>query len=324
MAGKRATLGEIASVLSPLKNILVLSHYNPDADAYGSSLGLTWALRQQGKTVICLNETDIIERYKFVPGVLEIQKNAIQGAWDAVVVCDCGDASRIGAKIRETLPKGVCLINIDHHVSNDFFGELNYVDSTASSTCEIIFKLLGAMKCKLDAQISTCLLTGIMGDTGSFRYASTTSDTFLAAAELIKSGAELNKISQGLYSSDTVGAVRLKAKALLNLEFEADKRLALMVVDSSMYQLFDSKADETEGLVERARDIVGVEVAALMYQDQDLWRISLRSRTDKLDVSKVAAGFGGGGHKCAAAFRTRKSLTEIKPELIKELKKLFN
>jgi phosphoesterase RecJ-like protein len=212
------------------------------------------------------------------------------------------------------------VINIDHHTSNDKFGHLNLVVERASSTSELIFDLLAALEERtgrgdiITQNAAVCLLGGIIGDTGSFRYPSTTAKTFLTAHTLLLRGARPDVLTQELFAKQSMSAVKLQAEALTGLTLHSNG-FAEVVVSQEMLTRLGADILDSESLAERARDIEGVRVSALYKQDVDLWRVSLRTREPAVDLSVVAQSFGGGGHKAAAAFRWRKDLETLQLEL---------
>ncbi|RIL11288.1 MAG: bifunctional oligoribonuclease/PAP phosphatase NrnA, partial [Proteobacteria bacterium] len=207
----------------------------------------------------------------------------------------------------------------DHHTSNSLFGSVNLVDEHASSTSEMIYHLLKAGSFEITKEVAICLFAGIMADTGSFRYSNTTQQTFLAAADLTHLGASSDLIGRAMFGNNSQGAVRLHALALSALKLHFDGKICELVVDDEMVKASGASVDDSDGLVEKGRDITGVLISFLIRWDGEIWRVSLRSREARYDVSKVAQIFGGGGHKSAAAFRWRKSLEELKPRLLVEL-----
>jgi len=319
MTARGQSLQELAAAIRAASSILVVSHYNPDADAYGSSCGLTLALQSLGKTVKCLNENGVLPRYDFIPGVAAVEAAWPAGHWDLCIACDCGDRGRIGESFRDKVAGFPRLMNIDHHASNDLFGHLNYVLDSASSTAEIIFELLIELGTTLSPAMATALFAGISADTGSFRYASTAARTFAVAEALVRSGAEPAKVSQALYGSDSVALVRLHADAVMRMELHAGGRVSLIAVTREMFAAHGALPEDADPLVERGRDIVGVDIAVLLKQDPDLWRVSLRSKRAGIDVSAVARAFGGGGHKMAAGFRWRRDVAELRALLLPKL-----
>jgi phosphoesterase RecJ-like protein len=208
------------------------------------------------------------------------------------------------------------------------FGHLNYVIEGASSTSELIFELLKA--CEVGEQrtdvitleAAACLLSGIIGDTGSFRYPSTTAHTFRVAAELVERGARPDILTQELFATQSLVALRLQSDALGAVTVHQNG-FAEVVVTQDMLKKHGADILDADSLAERARDIEGVKVSALYKQDVDLWRISLRSRRGVVDVSDIAQSFGGGGHKAAAAFRWRNDLASLQERVRAAIEKVL-
>jgi phosphoesterase RecJ-like protein len=318
---KQHSLAEIATVLRGLKRVVVLSHYNPDPDAYGSSCGLALSLRAMGKEVVCVNESGILPRLLWIPGVNGIQNTFPAGAWDAAIACDCGDAARVGDTLKQTIKSFPIIVNLDHHASNDFFGHYNYVKPEACSTAEIISDLVDTMKAPWSADVATCLFAGLSADTGSFKYSSTTAKTFALAQSLVGHGASPVAVAQELYAGNSLASVKLHAEALSGMELLEQGRIAKVVVTTEMFARYHAIKEDADPLVEIARDIEGVVVAVLLKQDTGLWRVSLRAKDTRVDVSRIAALFGGGGHKAAAGFRWKKDFDELQQKLIAEVTK---
>jgi phosphoesterase RecJ-like protein len=316
---KNNSLDEIAKAINSAKKVAVFSHYNPDTDAYGSSCGMFLTLKHLGKPVCCVNESGILQRDAFLPGVSEVQAKIPDGDWDTAIVCDCGDQNRVGDSLKSQLSRFATVINVDHHASNPHFGTLNYVFPKASSTAEIIFEVLQHMKVKLLPEVATCLLAGIYGDTGSFRYSNTSARVLEVARELVLAGAKPAEISNELYGRVSLQALKLEAAALAGLNIHFGGKLSEVVIPEQMYKSLGATSDDTDPIVDRIRAIEGVKIAVLIRQVGDLWKISMRSSDDRADLSLVAAQFGGGGHKAAAAFRWRKGIDELRPLLLKAL-----
>jgi phosphoesterase RecJ-like protein len=323
-------LSAIIAAVRASERIVVVSHTNPDADAYGSSCGLAWGLQALGKKVTVHNDHGFIPRYRIIPGAEWVLK----GAWaqlserDLLMVVDCGGADRVGDELVPLLNVAPVVVNIDHHSSNTMFGHLNYVIEGASSTSELIFELLKA--CEVGEQrtdvitleAAACLLSGIIGDTGSFRYPSTTAHTFRVAAELVERGARPDILTQELFATQSLVALRLQSDALGAVTVHQNG-FAEVVVTQDMLKKHGADILDADSLAERARDIEGVKVSALYKQDVDLWRISLRSRRGVVDVSDIAQSFGGGGHKAAAAFRWRNDLASLQERVRAAIEKVL-
>jgi len=310
------------NLLSTCNRIAVVSHYNPDVDAYGSSLGLIHALKSWDKKVVCMNETGIVGRYDFLPGLSEVKSTLSDEPWDALVVCDCGAWKRVGDKLGPSIKRPQFVLNIDHHTSNEQFGTHNLINESACSTSEIIYEIIKSSGKAFPRESAICLLAGMYGDTGSFRYSSTTAKTFEIAATLVSLGAEPHSIATALYGRTSLGAVRLEAAAMNGLKTHFNGQVVEIFVNQEMLDRSGAILEDADGLVEKGRDIDGVKISVCIREDADILRISLRSIGPEFNVSEIAQSFGGGGHKVAAAFRWRKSLDELRTELLTSLEKL--
>ncbi len=317
-ASFRASLPQATEAIRKASSIAILSHYSPDPDAFGSSCGLALALRASGKTVSIINQDGPVEKLAFIPGANTILAS-LNGNFDLLIVCDCGDIKRVGESLEDAVKAHPAVINLDHHASNDCFGNIHLLDETASSSAELVLELIEFLTITIDSSIATALLFGMVADTGSFRYSSTSAHTLESAARLVRHGASLHKVCDQLFSQASLTTIRLHAEVLSSLRLLEDSKVCVLVVPPEMVQRLSARSEDSEGLVEKGRDIQGVRVSALIRWVDDLWRISLRSRDPRWDVSVVAKEFGGGGHKAAAAFRWRNSLPELEAKLLPRL-----
>lgn len=322
--GSDISFAEAADLLKGARRALVISHYNPDADAYGSACGLTIGLRALGIDAHCVNEDGRSERYAYIPGLnlVESEVRSSDG-WDIVVICDCGDLGRVGEKFKPVVTSARQVLNIDHHVSNPGYGTHNLVRDKASSTAELVFEILDLMPGALTVDAATCLYVGIVGDTGSFRYSSTSARTFEIAAKLVRLGVKSDKVAHAMFSCNPLASVRLQTEAMSGLKILFGGKAAEVVVTNEMYQRFGATREDADNLVERARDIEGVLVSILIKQDREIWRVSLRSSDAACNVSEIASSMGGGGHKMAAAFRWSKSLDELQAILHSKIEEML-
>lgn len=313
--GTQNSLAELVDEIRSHAAVVVVSHYSPDPDAYGSSCGLTLALQAAGKRVVCVNEDGASERLNFIPGVRKVEADFPENFADLLIAVDCGDARRVGDRLSSGVRKFKRVINIDHHSSNDLFGTLNYVDAHASSTSELVLKLLEQMQIPISADVATCLYAGLSADTGSFKHSSTSAEAFAIAGRLVSYGAMPSEIAQQLYSSNNLSTVKLQAEAIAGMQLFANGEVAEVVVTTEMAQRLGADPEETDELKQVAQSVKGVKASVVIRESADLWRVSLRSRTPQYNVAAVAEQFGGGGHKCAAAFRWRKSLEDLRKKL---------
>lgn len=318
--------------VSKSTRIVISTHEHPDADAYGSACGLALALRQMGKEICLVNGTPLIERSRFIPAAEDVVEKIPENfEFESFIICDCGALSRVGDKILEQIAANPHkpILNIDHHISNDSFGSANIVIPEASSTAEVICALLAENNVSMTKDTATCLYAGISADSGSFKYSCVRPYTFEAASLCVAAGASPWGIAQELYSNNSLVQIKLHAKAMQEMTLHHSSKLALISTTDAMIKSCDALLSDSEGLVEKGRDIAGVEVSILMKEDlledkTSLWRVSLRSKSNDVDVSAVAQKFGGGGHKAAAAFRSSKPRDQIEKSLLAEFDLILN
>jgi bifunctional oligoribonuclease and PAP phosphatase NrnA len=316
---------DVISAIKAKKYITVLSHMSPDSDAYGSSCGLALALGGLPNKEIWLCNVDAaIDSHAFLPG-REFVKASLPSSdeWysdqSLLVVLDCGDRKRIGDAWVPMLSRFPLVANVDHHNGNENFGHINVVLSERSSTCEIVFEIVQALPISVSRSVATNLMAGIVGDTGSFRYSKVTSRTFEIAGALVEAGANSERVATELFGSRPLEAVRLESLAIASMELLSNNRAAVMTVTADMLSETGASPSMTDGFAEKARDIHGVNVAALLRIDEGIWKVSMRSVSNSYDVSELARSFGGGGHKQAAAFRWFRGLDELKQKLVPAL-----
>lgn len=313
------------SLLSILKKehiISVISHINPDGDSIGSLLALGTALKRLYNTVYIFINDELPKKYTFLPGVQDIivYKHEEEINFDFCFVLDCGDSKRLGYS-EIILNKSNVVVNIDHHISNTNFGDINIIDINASSTSEIVFNLLKNNNIPIDKKIATCLYTGITTDTGNFTYDNTTSYTHRVAAELMEQAIDLTNITFHLYQNKPLNSVEFLGDMLRRLKTSFDGKLAIITITEDDLEKYNLSSSDVDGVINYARDIQGVEIAILLKETSDGFvKIGLRSK-NTIDVSKLAGKFGGGGHKKAAGATVKGSLVEVQEKIEVQIKK---
>lgn len=316
----KCNVKDIAKLIEPLKRVVLVCHFDPDGDAYGAMLGLKICLEKRGVSVVCVNQSPLIERFKCFPYASSvINKIPEPDGFDAAIVVDCGALVRVGDEIIPGLKKFKQVLNIDHHFANDEFGTHNWVSIESSSASEMILEVALESKWEIPKEAAWCFMAGLMWDTGSFSYSCTSKRTFELAAMLRGYGIAPNEVSTELFESTPMQTVRLQADALSHMEVYEQGKVAVIVVPKELYQRYQAEKDASEGLAEQARRTKGVAVSVMMRQEDDFWKVSLRSKYHKVDVQKIAASFGGGGHKMAAAMRFKRKLPEFKDQVIAEV-----
>lgn len=316
-------LEKIASAITASETVAILPHVSADGDALGSSLALALALSDRGKSISVLLEEKVPLIYAFLPGLnYATVYEACDMRYDMVLALDCGDIGRLGSR-KQVFESATATANIDHHTTNTRFAMLNYVDDTASSTGEIIFALLGLMGCKLDQNIAASLYTAIATDTGGFRYSNTTAQTHKTVAVLLSLGVDAAAISRQVFDITSYEKVKLTGAAIQSLELVAEGRIAVMTLSNEAIRNTGAAEEDSDGIINIARNIRGVEVAAMLRQlDNGDIKVNLRSNT-YVDVSAVAERYSGGGHKRAAGFTVIGNPEQVKAELLEDLQRVL-
>ncbi|MCW2277893.1 DHH family phosphoesterase [Heliophilum fasciatum] len=299
--GPSELLDSIVTVLTEAKKVLVVAHLIPDGDTLGSLSALLSAFGAQGIEAVGCCDDAVPRIYRFLPGMEQVYRpeSMPAGPFDVVVVVDCGDLGRVG-NVRPWLEKADKVVNIDHHVGNTAFGQINWLDPSAAATGEMILTLIEHAQWPIDEQIATALYTSLVTDTGSFRFSNTTPMTMRRAALLRERGAEVNRITSEIYERRSLASLRILAAALPTMTLSADGRIAWLSVSISDMERFGAVQEDLEGLIDYPRSIDGVEIAILFRQlDAQHVKVGLRS-TGAADVNAVARQFGGGGHRKAA------------------------
>ena len=314
-------LRRISEQISRFRRFLITSHERPDGDAIGSELALRQILEDLGKESVVYNQDRTPGNYLFLPGSGRIVHELPPlEHFDAAFILDCSDLSRIGEEALRigTIPN---LIQIDHHLSNGGFFDTRLIDPLASSTAELIFRLIRDMGLAPTRDVATCLYTAILTDTGGFRYSNTRREALLAAADLVDSGADPQWISENVYEADPPARIRLLAAALPTLAFEEGGRVGSLVVTQKMLSDAGALPEHTEGFVEIPRSIRGVEISVLYAELPDgRFKLSLRSK-GKVNVERVARVLGGGGHANAAGCRLEGALPEIRRQVMEAIRR---
>ncbi|MCD8071078.1 MAG: bifunctional oligoribonuclease/PAP phosphatase NrnA [Akkermansiaceae bacterium] len=313
---------EIARIFRSHGSFAVLAHFRPDGDAIGATLALGKMLQGMGKKVAMLNEDPVPERYRFLEGSGEISLTpAGRVEAEVAVSLDNGAWKRHGERSMRALAGVPLIVNIDHHATNERFGQVNCVRPQEAATCCILHKLVKYMNRPLTPAISSALYAGISTDTGSFQYEKTTPEVMRMAAELLENGVDVAEINRRLYQEVSPASLRITREVLNGMRLEENGALCSYALDWPTKRRLRAGADDTADLVDIIRVIRGVKAAAIFEDLGDgLIRVSLRSKVPGVDVSAVAAQFGGGGHAMAAGIRMRSTLEEAREQVLGSLR----
>ncbi len=301
-------------------SIAIVSHENPDGDCIGSMLALYLALKRKGKNARMFLKNNVPKNLRFLPAAEKIEVvGRIDEKFDVLVLLDTGELERTGIENIENCYSK--LINIDHHVTSEGIGDLYYINSSSAATGEIIYQIVKLMGIDNDREIATCLYTSIFTDTGGFKYSNTTSITHQIAGDLINTGIDFVYIINKVFDEMSLSKFNLLKDVLQTLELFEGNKIAFLTVTREMLKKNGASRDETENIINFARNIEDVEVAAIFIEEEDKIKVSLRSKY-YFDCAQIAKEFGGGGHVRAAGFSSRNaSLDAVKENLLKRLKR---
>ncbi|NMB09806.1 MAG: bifunctional oligoribonuclease/PAP phosphatase NrnA [Tissierellia bacterium] len=309
---------EFENIIENSKNIAIISHMSPDGDNLGSLLAMYLALKKEGKKVIGLELDEIPKYLNFLPKIEELSNNENLNI-DTLITVDCANTKLLGELGRKVFDNSKNIINIDHHKTNENYGDLNIVDSKISSTCELVTNMFIDLNISFDSEISTALFTGICTDTGRFLYNSTTQDTFKIASLLIENGADKNFIMERLFQSHDLLARKLSTQILSKSEFLYNNKVVISSITNDILDKYNLKITDLNDVINYYRDTNEVEISCFIKEKPEGgFKVSFRSK-NHIDVSQIAESFGGGGHFSAAACQIDGDLNEVKEKLIKRL-----
>lgn len=302
------------------KHVCVIGHARPDGDCIGSQVAMARLLRAQGAKVELANADPLPEPLLFLAEKTPVARfdfDAIAGL--PLIYVDCADQARVGPVTSQKLSGARHLANIDHHISNTLYAETNLLDATSAATCEIIAGIAFDLGWEIDLETAQALYVGIMADTGRFCYASASSRVFELCSRLVALGARPDVASQHLFENDPLSRYKLLQRYLSSLELHCDGKVCCGVLTQNDFEQTQSSYDETEGFVDYARSLKGVEVGIIIEERATSTKGSLRAMGADIRVDQVAAQFGGGGHARAAGLSSSLTVEALKEGLLKEI-----
>ncbi|MGC1482058.1 MAG: bifunctional oligoribonuclease/PAP phosphatase NrnA [Chthoniobacterales bacterium] len=317
-----ASFDQIRAALEGAETIVVAGHLRPDGDALGSTIAFALWLKSIGKKVIALNENGVPSKYAFLPSsdlVTEPPKDGDRIRCDAFVALDTSVKERLGNVLdRVEMPE--VFINIDHHVSNEAFGQLNFIDAESPATGQIVVNFFESQGIEITPAMAANLFVAISTDTGSFQYMNTTAQTFEAGATLVRAGVKVGEISQSMYEQQPRRRLELLRLALNSAEFTCDDRVASFALRRADFVRLGLSPEDNEGIIDQLRSVEGVIAAVFLEELGDgMIRISARSKDVRVDVCKVCGQFGGGGHALASGARARGDLDEVSAKFLEAI-----
>ena len=311
------TLDNILNEIKKANTIAILTHENPDGDAIGSSLAMYIALKKMGKNPdVIIPEVPRI--YNFLPSAGEVKIESNNKQYDLAISVDSAELKRI-AGWNEYFETAKVKISIDHHGTNTMFGDINFVNPDAPACAQVLIHIIEYFGVEIDKEIGTCLLTGIITDTGGFQYQSTTPETFEFAAELLKKGINIYDIYKRVMNTKSRASFELRKRAIERMEFFEEGKIAFTYVTKKDEEEVNAESGDTEGIVDEGRAVEGVEVSIFLRENDKGFKVSLRSNS-YVNVSDVCLIFGGGGHIHAAGCHIAQGLEQAKEKIINQVK----
>jgi phosphoesterase RecJ-like protein len=311
---------EILEVIHSAERILVASHLRPDADALGSTLAMTLWLKTLGKDVTAWNEDGLPAKFAYLPeGHLLTAPPSEPAAFDLLIALDTSVKNRLGLSL-STAAGPPPILNIDHHVSNEGYGEWNRIDSSAPATGQILLDFLEEVGAEITPAIAANLFAAISTDTGSFQYRGVTPHTFRVAARLVEYGVDVAELSRLMYEEQPKRRLELLRHALNDAVFECGERSVSFTLKADVSNKLSLVPEDNEGIIDHLRAVEGVIVAAFFEELPDgMIRVSARSKDPRVDVCKICSRFGGGGHALASGARIAGSLEEVRNRFMQEV-----
>lgn len=291
----------------------VVSHMRPDGDAIGSTLALALALKSLGKRVYVWNADPVPARYAFLEGAELMQPlpESLPADMQVLVCLDCGAWKRLGESAEQLLTAAPFKVNIDHHATNERYGNINIIEPDTAATGFVLFRLFTRLGIAISPAMANALYVAISTDTGSFQYASTTAEVMRAVASLIECGVDVQEVNRRLYQEQSPTALRVQAEVLSNMQSLLGGRVVYYAMPLATKQAMRLGLEDTKDMVDIIRVMQG-SLVALIFEEMEggVVRVSLRSKHPRISVADIAQQFGGGGHTMAAGIRMRGAFAE--------------
>ena len=315
---------KVIEAINKYNKFLITAHVNPEGDSLGSQLGMKALLESLGKTAFIVDNDVVPEHYKFLPKAREISnKLDAKVDFEAAVILDCPTLKRIG-KVNDLIGSGKFVINIDHHISNEKFGDVNWVDPNASSAGEMVYKIYKELGIKLTKETAMVLYIAILTDTGSFNYDNTSSITHDIAGELLGYGIDPASVSESVYEKRSLSDIKLFGLVLSTIKVNKEGDVAYLEVTKKILQSTGADLMKAEGFVNYARSIDKVKVAMIFKEDVDnKISVSFRSKGEA-DVNSIASFFGGGGHVKASGCVIEGALADVEKKVLAKVDEVLH
>lgn len=314
-------INSIAKEIMKSNNIVITFHTSPDGDSLGSANALYLGIKSLGKKCEILSKEKVKEPFSYLSSIsneMEKEKSIPSNEVDLVIVLDCGDVKRINADL-DFINRKYKIINIDHHMSNEKYGDFNYVDTTAAAVGEIIYKLLKELKVDITKEMAESMYTSILTDTGSFRHSNTTKITHNIAGDIIDTGINFSEIHRKVFDNKTFEKIKFYGKVIDTMTLECNGNAVFMEITKNMIEELNLQNEDTGDVLTFGNKVNSSDVTVLLKEADEGTKVSLRSK-EKVDVRSIAEKFNGGGHIRAAGFLVKDDIKEIKEKLISILK----
>jgi phosphoesterase RecJ-like protein len=310
-------LSEVIDLIESKHRFMITAHVRPDGDSLGSSLALYWILKALGKDPVVIMRDRAPRQYRWLPGADDVLvMPEVSEMFDGAFVIECSDIDRpglVGLELQN-------VVNIDHHSTTAHFGNINWIDATASAVGEMVYNLCKALGVTPTREIAMCVYTALLTDTGSFQFSNTTDRTFKIASELVRRGVEPAKVSQALFYSYPYSKIKLLGLALSTLERDTSGQVAWVCVSLDDMERAEANEEDSDGIVNYALSVGDVEAVAFFKEvSPEVYRVSLRSK-GKINVARVAEKFGGGGHKNASGCTVAGEFDDIRRDVVERLR----
>lgn len=316
-------LDHALAFMNDYNHFLVVSHVQPDGDAISSTVVVGWLLQKLGKSAVLINEGELPSRLSYLTEfdtIVNYKKAAPKQQFDAIIAVDCADFKRIG-EVASSFALDAKLLNIDHHPTNNGFGSVNVIRAEAAATVEILFDLIERAEIALDLNCATAIYTGLLTDTGGFRYSNTSPRVMEIASQLLAVGVSGNKLADHLLEKMTMAKLKLLQMALNRLTFTDNLEIGWVFIGKDDLRNTGAVSEDLEGIVNYALNVDGVEVGILFKEAEDgSVKASLRS-AGKANVAAIAQEFGGGGHVRAAGCRLEGTVADSITKLVEAVGK---
>lgn len=316
-----AEFKRLEEVIVGSETFFLAGHLNPDGDTIGSMLAIASVLKRLGKKVRLFSQDPVPENLRFLPHARSIHSRLPKGRFDAAILLECSTPAR-GGNLEPVLKKAGKVVNIDHHKTSEFYGDINIVEQHSSSTAEIVYRLFYNMNVNLNRSEATCLYTAIVTDTGRFHFPATTPRTLEIASRLLDTGFKFSRINDLLYATKACESLKILGRALESLELKAGGKLAVLTLKASDFKDFDARSEHSENVINYGMMPPGVKAAVMFREEAERISVTFRSR-GHLDVSVVAKSFGGGGHRNASGCRMKARLPAAREKVLSVLTRLL-